>query len=435
MNPSDDTTERNRTELIHRNITGISNDLEEEFACSVCLRLAVQPTTLTCGHTSCRICLAKWYFNSKKKECPMCRQTYMGHPKVNFQLRNLVRKLMPQEITNREKELEAETEDQNLLKKFEKQLAESNIGQTKKNTDIFIFCAGIIIALCVSVVVYLAWYWQSSDSNLLVMKPVQTWRQKDVATWLEEMGWASHYASLALENKIDGNMLLSLTNDSLTHFLNVTDITHERALLFAINMLKEHGVKMPATLWEYKALYPGRCLFLVYGMKDFPRTSLLYLWMYFYDDMFLPFVKTTTKTTVDIIPVSNSSTDVISKAEWVSFMIFAVLLPEWLVVVFTWQMFSHHFFSPMFVLATAVLYQVMEILTWIKFFNNMEWRLTIGFIKAWIRHLMSAFIFMVVWPLVPNLICDIFFYGALYISPVQALIAVYKKFIAINNAM
>ena len=57
------------------------------MACSVCLMLAVQPTTLVCGHTSCRACLAKWYFASKTKVCPLCRQPYHGLPMVNIQIR------------------------------------------------------------------------------------------------------------------------------------------------------------------------------------------------------------------------------------------------------------------------------------------------------------------------------------------------------------
>lgn len=47
-------------------------------------------------------------------------------------------------------------------------------------------------------------------------------------------------------------MLLSLTNESVKQLLNVTDTTHEHALLLAIEMLKVHGLKMPTTLWEYK---------------------------------------------------------------------------------------------------------------------------------------------------------------------------------------
>ena len=45
---------------------------------------------------------------------------------------------------------------------------------------------------------------------------------------------------------------MSLTEDSLLARLNMTDSTHRKALMFAIGILAEQGVKMPATLWEYK---------------------------------------------------------------------------------------------------------------------------------------------------------------------------------------
>lgn len=87
--------------------------MESEFICGCCSDLLVQPTTLTCGHSFCRLCLAQWYIQSSKRTCPFCQQAYLGCPKVNitikyiyglilsFQLvkieenRNLVHKLIP----------------------------------------------------------------------------------------------------------------------------------------------------------------------------------------------------------------------------------------------------------------------------------------------------------------------------------------------------
>ena len=40
----------------------------------------------------------------------------------------------------------------------------------------------------------------------------------------------------------------------------------------------------------FQARYPGRTLFLLFGLKDFPRTTLLYLYFFNYEDVFLPFV-------------------------------------------------------------------------------------------------------------------------------------------------
>ncbi|KAI0224035.1 Bifunctional apoptosis regulator [Lamellibrachia satsuma] len=43
----------------------------------------VEPTTLMCGHSFCRPCLAQWYLKSGKRECPNCRQVDESVPKVN----------------------------------------------------------------------------------------------------------------------------------------------------------------------------------------------------------------------------------------------------------------------------------------------------------------------------------------------------------------
>ena len=39
----------------------------------------------------------------------------------------------------------------------------------------------------------------------------------------------------------------------------------------------------------FQSLNPGWALFLLYGMKDFPRSTLLYLYFMEYETMFLPF--------------------------------------------------------------------------------------------------------------------------------------------------
>ena len=48
-------------------------------------------------------------------------------------------------------------------------------------------------------------------------------------------------------------------------------------------------------------------------------------------------------------------------------------------------------------------------------------------LKGYLKQLMSAFIFMVMWPVLPNLVCDILFYGALYISPIHAVTEVVNR--------
>lgn len=58
-----------------------------EFSCHCCYDILVNPTTLNCGHSFCRHCLALWWVSSKKTECPECRDKWEGFPKVNILLR------------------------------------------------------------------------------------------------------------------------------------------------------------------------------------------------------------------------------------------------------------------------------------------------------------------------------------------------------------
>lgn len=53
---------------------GLLDELYEEFVCGVCCELMVLPTTLNCGHSFCRHCLAHWFRVGEKAECPSCRQ-------------------------------------------------------------------------------------------------------------------------------------------------------------------------------------------------------------------------------------------------------------------------------------------------------------------------------------------------------------------------
>ena len=60
---------------------------QNDLQCSCCFELMVEPTTLNCGHSFCRFCLAKWWDTSKRATCPDCRQPWVGFPKVNIVLR------------------------------------------------------------------------------------------------------------------------------------------------------------------------------------------------------------------------------------------------------------------------------------------------------------------------------------------------------------
>lgn len=61
-----------------------------EFSCHCCYEVLVEPTTLTCGHSFCRHCLATWWASTRpsvRTDCPECRAIWQGYPEVNILLR------------------------------------------------------------------------------------------------------------------------------------------------------------------------------------------------------------------------------------------------------------------------------------------------------------------------------------------------------------
>lgn len=79
------------TPLISATVGG-SGDLDE-LTCACCYSILHEPTTLTCGHTFCRSCIATWYLQSKQTSCPECRQKFYGVPQINIMIRLVAIKL------------------------------------------------------------------------------------------------------------------------------------------------------------------------------------------------------------------------------------------------------------------------------------------------------------------------------------------------------
>ncbi|XP_051988381.1 E3 ubiquitin-protein ligase TRIM39-like [Xyrauchen texanus] len=57
---------------------------EEQFSCSICLEVFMEPVSTPCGHTFCKACLQGFWNQSKKFLCPMCNKTFSRKPELSI---------------------------------------------------------------------------------------------------------------------------------------------------------------------------------------------------------------------------------------------------------------------------------------------------------------------------------------------------------------
>uniref|UniRef100_A0A670Z4C5 Bifunctional apoptosis regulator n=1 Tax=Pseudonaja textilis TaxID=8673 RepID=A0A670Z4C5_PSETE len=286
---------------------GISRRISvSEFSCHCCYDILINPTTLNCGHSFCRHCLALWWMSSKRNECPECREKWEGFPKVNILLRNAVETLFPAAIEQRKDNILQNHEVTQSLAAFQKYgsnqpTAAPSAGRV--NPPGGGFFSGVLTALTCVAVVLLGYHWSSreSEDGLLVRKPVAKWTAEEVAHWLGQLGpWTSLYRERFLQERVNGRLLLTLTDEDLRQApYQVENGSHRKAITVELERVKLLGVKPPQNLWEYKAVQPGRSLFLLYALKSSPRLAMLYLYLSDYSDTFLPFIHT-------VCPVSEA---------------------------------------------------------------------------------------------------------------------------------
>ncbi|XP_033839890.1 E3 ubiquitin-protein ligase TRIM39-like [Periophthalmus magnuspinnatus] len=56
---------------------------EDQFTCSICLEIFVEPVSTPCGHSFCKACLQGYWNHSKKLLCPMCKKSYSKKPEMS----------------------------------------------------------------------------------------------------------------------------------------------------------------------------------------------------------------------------------------------------------------------------------------------------------------------------------------------------------------
>ncbi|XP_064198257.1 bloodthirsty-related gene family, member 12 [Anguilla rostrata] len=56
---------------------------EEQFQCSICLEVFVEPVSTPCGHSFCKACLQGYWTHSKQCVCPMCKKNFPRRPELS----------------------------------------------------------------------------------------------------------------------------------------------------------------------------------------------------------------------------------------------------------------------------------------------------------------------------------------------------------------
>lgn len=86
-----------KTSLSNQSISSRQEDSDQESSyrkdleCIICLELLHEPTTLICGHSFCRNCLANLWASQKSRfNCPSCRRPIGTVPAINIALQNLI---------------------------------------------------------------------------------------------------------------------------------------------------------------------------------------------------------------------------------------------------------------------------------------------------------------------------------------------------------
>ncbi|XP_048723710.1 bifunctional apoptosis regulator isoform X2 [Lepidochelys kempii] len=352
-----------------------------EFSCHCCYDILVNPTTLNCGHSFCRHCLALWWVSSKKNECPECREKWEGFPKVNILLRDAIEKLFPDAIAQRKEDIQQNSNVAHSLAAFQKHgndqiSAPPNVRRINPRGGGFF--SGVLTALTCVAVVLLGYHWSSREyeDDLLVHKPVAKWTPEEVILWLEQLGpWASLYRDRFLLERVNGRLLLTITDEDFTKTpYHIENSSHRKAIIMELERVKTLGVKPPQNLWEYKDL------------KD-------------------PTWK-----------------------QWREFIVKYSFLPYQLIAEFAWDWLEIHYWTSRFIIVNAMLLSVLELFSFWRLWSRRELktipqRMWSHFWKVSTQGLFVA----IFWPLIPQFVCNCLFYWALYFNPIINIDLVVKE--------
>uniref|UniRef100_A0A8C1YPU4 Bifunctional apoptosis regulator n=1 Tax=Cyprinus carpio TaxID=7962 RepID=A0A8C1YPU4_CYPCA len=424
---------------------------ESEFTCHCCYQVLVDPTTLTCGHSFCRHCLANWWASALprvRRDCPECRAVWTGFPKVNILLRDAVEKLFPAEVRRRKQAILSDPQFCRVLQMFQQQgkrqapraAPPQNPPQfnilnqplfnmlnqpqfdmlNAPELNIREFCSGMSIVLCCMAMVVLMWRVLSTDSSheVLLSKPLSRWSTDDVTLWVEHLSvWTNQYKETFLREQINGRLLFSLSDDDLSAApYNIEKQSHRQIILEELHRLRQRRVSL--NLWQYKDLNLGKTLFLLLSLRRFPRLTLLCLFLFDYEDTFLPFIHTSCPAQSTQDSLLDTPLDWPGWSQWAEFLLMYFLLPYQLLSAFAWHWMSVHYWTARVVMLHAVLLSTLDVhFFWMLLKRGQMRTLPQRVWQEVLRVIMEESLFVLLWSLIPLFFCNCLFYYNLFICP------------------
>mmetsp|Transcript_31972 Transcript_31972/g.61799 ORF Transcript_31972/g.61799 Transcript_31972/m.61799 type:complete len:411 (-) Transcript_31972:46-1278(-) len=83
-----------------------AEEVPPEFECTICMKLLLDPVTVSCGHTFCKQCLEQAL--DYRNLCAVCRAPVAPGPGVNVLLRSIIAERFPRACAERREEQQAE---------------------------------------------------------------------------------------------------------------------------------------------------------------------------------------------------------------------------------------------------------------------------------------------------------------------------------------
>uniref|UniRef100_A0A673HK57 SAM domain-containing protein n=2 Tax=Sinocyclocheilus rhinocerous TaxID=307959 RepID=A0A673HK57_9TELE len=282
--------------------------------------------------------------------------------------------------------------------------------------------------------VVLMWrvYSTSTSHEVLLSKPLSRWSADDVTLWVEHLSvWTNQYKETFRREQINGRLLSALSDDDLSAApFSIENQSHRQIILEELHKLKETSVSL--NLWQYKDLYLGKTLFLLISLRNLPRLTLLYLFLFDYEDTFLPFIHTSCPATPDA--PTDTPLDWPGWSQWAEFLLMYFLLPYQLLSAFAWHWMSVHYWTAGFIIAHAALLTVLDVCFYWTLWKRGQMRTLPKLV--WLQMfavLFNTSLFVLPWPLMPLFIINTEIYIQLYLSPFLTAVLVKRTLLPANT--